>query len=153
MNVIRYAQFDDIEQLLDLGEAMHAESRYARYAWDRNKVGRLIHALIESPDGFAVVAVHDGTIVGGFLGSLDEHFFSPQKIASDYALFVLPAFRGGMTAGLLVEAFIAWARELGVTPHVGVTTGVNLEGTTKLYQGLGFEPVGTLFEYVGAGHA
>lgn len=146
--MIRAATIDDIPRMLELGRAMHAESRYAVLPWNAGKVSHLIGWLIDAPDGLALVAERDGEVIGGFLGSVSEHYFTDARVASDYALFVEPGKRGGIAAARLLEAFTIWARAQDATlTQVGVTTGVNVEATARLFEAAGFAPVGQLFEF------
>lgn len=147
--MIRAATPADIPTMLQLGEAMHAESRYARHPWNTAKVEALIAGLIESPDGLALVAERDGALIGGFLGSVDEHYFTNARQACDFALFVSPDRRGALTGKQLLAAYVAWARERGADMiQLGITTGVKTEATTMLAEACGFERVGALLEQV-----
>lgn len=145
--MIRLANPDDIERLAHLGELMHHESRFARMPYSTAKVRALLAMLIENPDGCLFVAERDGQVVGGFAGMISEHWFSEDQIASDLALFIAPDHRGGMTAARLLKAFTAWASERGAAMiQAGITTGVHVEASTRLYQTLGFVQVGVVFE-------
>lgn len=149
--MIRPATPADIPAMLALGEAMHAESRYGRLGWCAPKVCGLLDHLIASDDGLALVAERDGVIVGGFLGMVSEHYFSRDKVATDFALFIAPDRRGGLAAPRLLQAYREWAQARGaVSVQVGVTTGVNTETTARLFERGGFARVGVLFEYQGA---
>lgn len=145
--MIRPATHDDIERLVELGEQMHAESRFAKLSFDHDKVRNLFAHLIESPDGLLIVADVDGLIIGGFAGYVVEHYFALTKVASDFGLFVAPEHRGGMTAPRLMRAYVEWAKEQGaVMVQAGITTGVHVNETARLYQKLGFKQAGLLFE-------
>lgn len=145
--MIRDAVQADIPTLLVLGERMHAESRYRHMPWSRAKVAELMDALIASEDGLLLVAERDGEIIGGMLASVAEHYFSPAKVASDFALFVSPDRRGGLAAMSLLRRYASWARERGaVLVQAGITTGINVEAATRLYEVAGFKPIGPLFE-------
>lgn len=146
--MIRHATHADIATMLELGEAMHDESRFVSVAWNTEKVGRLITWLIDTDDGLALVAERDGVIVGGFLGVVTEHYFSTDKMAQDFALFVSPDRRGGLAGAQMLTHFIKWARARGVPDEwiqVGVTTGVDIEKTSRLCKAVGFQPAGYLF--------
>ena len=151
--MIQFATPDDIPELLELGAAMYAESRYAEaMPWDVDKVEGLLVALLADPDGLVLVAREEGEIVGGFMAAAFEHFFSPSKVAQDYALFVTPDARGGQHAAHMLEAYIAWAKSRDAKLiQVGITTGVNVERTARLYKGLGFVSAGILFEHAEPG--
>ncbi len=144
--MIRHATHDDIAAMLVLGEVMHAESRYARFPWSAAKVEHLIRWLIDAQEGLALVAEHDGELIGGFLGSWSEHYFTTARVANDYAMFVAPGKRGGIAAARLLNAFVDWALMHEAIPQVGITTGVRHDFTARLYAAAGFAPVGQLFE-------
>lgn len=148
--MIRPATHADIHKLLELGEAMHAESRYAAHPWDTLKVGALIRGLIESPDGLVLVAERDGELVGGFLAMVSLAFYSSvTRIAEDFALFVHPGKRGGLAGSQLLAAYLDWAQGKGAIPRAGITTGVAPEQTARLFAAHGFTAVGTIYEYQG----
>lgn len=146
--MIRNATYNDISTMIALGEAMHAESRYARFPWDSEMVGALIAALIESDDGLALVAEEDGQIIGGILAAIEKSFFGPARFACEYAVFVRPDARGGMAAARLLSGYAQWARDRGAElVQAGITTGVKTELSARLYSAVGFQSVGQLFEY------
>lgn len=148
--MIRPANLLDIPRMVQLGAAMHAESRFASLSWDADKVAELIAGLIDHRQGLALVAVREGQVIGGFLGACEAHFFSSDKFACDLALFVEPGKRGGVAAARLLKAFVTWAQKQGASMiQSGITTGVDLDKSTKLYQACGFAHVGNLFEYQG----
>lgn len=145
--MIRPATHDDIDRLVILGEEMHVESRFARLPLDVDKVRALFAHLIESPDGLLIVADKDGEVIGGFAGYVAEHYFARTKVAADFGLFISRGDRGGMTAPRLLKAYAKWAKERGaVMIQAGITTGVHVDESTRLYQALGFSQVGVLFE-------
>lgn len=145
--MIRPATHEDIPRLVELGEEMHKESRFACLPFDEDKVRRLFAHLIESPDGLMIVAEENGVVIGGFAGMVHEYYFSRAKLACDFALFVCHEYRGGMAAPRLMKAYIAWAKERGALMiQAGITTGVHVEQTSRLYEKLGFKNAGQLFE-------
>jgi GNAT superfamily N-acetyltransferase len=147
--MIRNATHDDIPTMIALGAAMHAESRYARFPWNSEKVSALIAALIDSDDGLALVTDDgDGALTGGMLAAIEDSFFGEARFACEFAVFVRPDARGGIAAARLLRAYAQWARDSGADlVQAGITTGVNVEASARLYAGVGFQPIGTLFEY------
>jgi L-amino acid N-acyltransferase YncA len=144
--MIRPANYEDIPALVDLGAVMHQESRYRVLPYAPNKVFGLLANMIEKDTGLLIVAERNGEIIGGFMGLVVEHWFSNSLIATDFALFIHPDHRGGMTAARLLKRFVAWSREKGAELiTAGITTGVNADASTRLYQSIGFEPVGIAF--------
>lgn len=143
--MIRAATHDDIPRLVELGQLLHDSSSYAGSGIKPEKIADLLGQLI---DGLGVVfaAEVDGEVVGGFAGAITEQWFSDDLIAFDYSLFIEPSKRQGLTALKLVLAFQNWAKAKGAKEiRMGITTGMNVEGTSRLYRHLGFEYVGPLF--------
>lgn len=144
--MIRPATIDDIPRIVELGAMLHAESdEYRDIGYDRGKVAETMAGLMQE-SGVIFLYVSGGEIIGGLAGALTEFWFSREKIAGDYSLFVHPDHRHGMIAVKLVLAFHAWAKMLGARQvKMGVTTGIALDGTSNLYQSLGMRHCGNLF--------
>lgn len=144
--MIRHATTADIPAMLSLGRAMHAESpQFRAYSWSDSKMAALIEGLIQHQDGLAVVATDGGRVVGGVLGIITEQFFSYDRLAQDYAIFVEPGRRGAHVGRELVEAFKTWARHMKVPAVLGVSTGIKVEATCQLLESCGFERFGYLY--------
>jgi GNAT superfamily N-acetyltransferase len=150
--MIRLATPADIPAMIALGAGMHAESRYASRPWNPRKVCGLMDWLIAEDDGLLLVAESTGEIVGGFLGLIRDDWCTDARVACDLALYVEPAMRGGLTGARLVTRYRAWAQEQGIFDEnieAGITTGVDTSSSSRLYELLGFAPVGNLFAYQG----
>lgn len=146
--LIRAATCDDIDLLMDMATAMHAESpRYSRMAFAPAKVLALFLRLIEWADGLLLVADRDGVIIGGVAGFVAPQWFSDELTATEFGVFMLPEHRGGMTAARLVRAYVHWAKAKGVAhPQLGISTGVRPDETVELYKAIGLKLVSYGFE-------
>ena len=144
--MIRVATISDMPRLLELGRRLLSESALSRFTFDFAKAADSLANIITG-GGVVFVAERDGEIIGGFAGGVTELWYSKDKVGFDYSLFIQPGSRSGITAIKLVQAFEVWATELGaVELHLGISTGVNIDGTTRLYEHLGFQQVGPLFK-------
>jgi GNAT superfamily N-acetyltransferase len=145
---IRPATLDDLDVLMDIGEAMHKESpRFSRMSYSQAKVLQTFIDLINADCGLLVVAEQDGEIIGGIAAMVAPHWFSHDLMASDLALFILPEHRGGMTAVRLIKHYIGWAGEKGaVITQMGISTGVHAEATAAMFSAVGLKQFGYLFE-------
>ncbi|WP_267086473.1 GNAT family N-acetyltransferase [Xanthomonas sacchari] len=133
--------------MLALGEAMHGESRFAHRRWNTEKVRALLRWLIDDPDGLALVAEDGGQIIGGFMAMVQDHWCTDSRESCDLALYVQQDRRGGLAAARLLQRYRAWAQSRGADSILlGITTGVDLSTSTRLYERLGFQHVGHLFE-------
>lgn len=144
---IRHTTEADIAELLGLAQVMHRESpHYRDLSMDEEKVGAAIRRSIA--DGPAFVHVNpEGRIDGAFHAIVGERWFARERMVSDLALFVQPDRRGGIIAARLIQAFVAWCSANGFQPQqvmVGITTGVRVEETRRLYERLNFEVVGEI---------
>jgi N-acetylglutamate synthase-like GNAT family acetyltransferase len=149
--MIRPATTNDIPAMVALGRLMHEESIYAPYAFDGEKVSNLIAALITTRFGIALVEEQGGVVIGGFIGVIQQHWFGSDTCASDFALFVDPAHRTGMTGLKLIKQYIKTAREKGADQiMLANSTGVEAERVAKLFESLGFKRRGYVFEYANA---
>lgn len=144
--MIRPATIADLPRLIELGQAMHGESRFSHMRFEPSKVDAMLRMVIDR--GCLIVAERDGEIFGGFAGVLEQHWFSSDLIATDIALFVDPGKRGGLAAANLVKAFVAWAKEKGAALiDIGVNTGVRTYETARLFERLGGKSAGLLYTW------
>jgi GNAT superfamily N-acetyltransferase len=145
--MIRNATREDLPALVELGRQMAAESpRYSRLRYSACKVEALLGKMIDSPDGFVMLAEADGVAVGVMAAFVSAHWMSDDLMASDFGLYMLPEHRGGTAAMRMARAYIAWARARGALDiSLGISTNVNSEQTARFYSALGGRPAGFLF--------
>ncbi|MNJ17906.1 hypothetical protein D3C77_121970 [compost metagenome] len=143
--MIRPATHEDVPRLIELGVVLHSTTSYASLGFNHAKAAGFLHSLIDGQSGVVFVSDHDGVIVGGMAGGLTDQWFNDDLIAYDYSLFVEPGKRQGIVAARLIAAFQAWARIKGAKQiYMGIGTGVNVEGTTRLYEHMGLRVAGPL---------
>lgn len=143
--MIRAARHSDIPRIIELGTILHQTTDYAALDFDADKVGNFMSHLIAGA-GVVFVSEINGVVVGGMAGGIVDQWFNNDLIAYDYSIFVEPGRRNGVIAMRLVRAFEEWARLKGAKQiHMGIGTGVNVEGTSRLYESLGLKHFGPLF--------
>lgn len=147
--MIRAATLEDIPRMVELGRVMHGESPvFCRLRFDGAQLASTIASTIASPAGFAHVAEHGGQVVGGMLAMVAPHYFSPDLVACDLALFMAPEHRGGMAGVRLISAYVGWAESMGAAvTQLGVMTGVNVDKTEALLHRLGWHRAGLVMEF------
>jgi GNAT superfamily N-acetyltransferase len=140
------ATVKDVARLAEMGEELHASSDHRVLGFDRTKVERLLTALINDPNGVVFVSRRDGIVVGAFAGAVVPNWFSDDLIGVDYSFFVLPDARNDMRGTTLILAFVRWCQRRGARQvRVGITTGIEVESTCRLYRSLGFVDAGVGF--------
>jgi len=149
--MIRNATLQDVPALVALGWLMHEESVYAPYSYDPEKVSKMIEALITTRFGIALVAEQDGAVIGGFIGTVVEHWFGSDTVASDLALFIDPVYRAGRTGLKLIKRYIETATEKGASQiMLANSTGYKSDRVARLFEAMGFKRNGYVFEYANA---
>ncbi|EMG5747239.1 GNAT family N-acetyltransferase [Yersinia enterocolitica] len=144
--MIRPATIDDIPALVALGARMHRESRYVTFSFDEDKCAALAVSLINAEFGVVLVVEESDQLVGWVAGGIGEQYFSHERMAFEYGVFIDTAYRGGTAGYRLVKAFIEWATNHGARViNMGITTGVHEERTGELYQRLGLARTGSLY--------
>lgn len=143
--MIRPATPEDIPRLVELGAMLHSMSSFSSMAFSPEKTAVFLEQLIGGL-GVVFVSVSGDRIVGGMAGAVMEQWFSQELIAYEYAVFVEPTRRHGLIAKRLIETFEQWAIIVGAKRmHIGIGTGLNVEGTSRLYRALGFNDYGPQF--------
>lgn len=142
--IIRSATPADIDAMLALGAAVHAESNFRDYGFDADLLRHDAGIMFAHPEMYFMAVVEDGDgIFGMYLGFLCRAFFSRDHVAYDMLLYVTPSRRGGTAAARLIKAFEQWAWAAGaIDIRPGVTSGINPERTCLLYMALGYQQIG-----------
>lgn len=147
--MIRRATEADFARLVDLGAVMHSESpRFRDFTYQPARVLDMLAWLCDSPQGLVLVAEQplEG-LIGGLMAMAMPHYACDLVQASDLAFFVHPEFRGGSAALRLVRGYLAWAREIGAEPSIGLNTGVQPERTARLLAALGASNTGSVWTW------
>lgn len=135
----RLAKPEDIEVVMSMTKAMHAESpRYSKRDYNEDKVRALFTGLIDN--GCVIVVEKTGGVIGLLAAICIEYYFGGDKFATDICTYVDPAHRGRGAFPSLVAAFEEWAQERGaIELSLGVSAGVKSEETVDCYNRLGYD--------------
>lgn len=141
---IRRAGVGDIDALLTISSGLWAEDagthdpEVMNTDWPKQHGRASFEALVGEPDRVGLLAEIGGDLAGGLMGSLPELTpFVRLREARLNSLWVLPDHRGAGVGGLLVDAFLDWARERGA-PYAVVTAFAANPGAVHLYERHGF---------------
>lgn len=146
-HVVEVATVADVDEVIELGRTIHEVSHDRRLAYSEERVRKLLLHLIATPESSVLFVTRaGGRVVGGFAGGVSPQWYSEELVGFDYAFFVKPGARHGMRSASLVQAFVIWAQRRGAKQiKVGVTTGVDIKSTARLYESLGFRGYGVGF--------
>ena len=143
---IRFATLHDMPELLAIGERMHALTRFKAHPYERDKLAQTFEALISQGQGkyaFLVAANAQDQVVGGLLGVMEQHIFSPGWCASVMHYDVLPEARGGGYAVRLLKAFEQWAKNRkAIEINLGINSGGDFERVGRFAARMGYSKIG-----------
>jgi len=144
---VRPARAQDIEQLLEMSRALHAEGSYRDIPIFEPKLRAfLTHAMTDAEHACFVYEDRSGRLMGFMAGYVTAHFFSLEKSAYDLFVFVRPERRGSLIAYRLCSAFKAFAEQAGArTLCFGTIAGIAPQRTRKFFTGFGMTEVGSLY--------
>ncbi len=141
--LIRNAKLTDIPRLIDLGYAIHAESKFSTLNSRRQR-----QMCIRDSCCF-VAEDTDGQLIGVFIGCVEEYFFSRSLMAHSILIYVHPKWRGSSAAVKFIHAFRKWAlNRKALELCVGVASGVTIGRTDRFLRRLGFKVTGGNYSMV-----
>ena len=114
MEIIDFREAGHPGQIVALCHRMVAESRVARLGFGDELPAAYAQRAILDPLFIAFGAFDGATMVGMVVGTCGATLpFTSAVVASDHALYVLPAYRGAGLERELISAFITEARARG----------------------------------------
>ena len=138
---MRPVNLTDIPFIIACLQKLRIESPiYAECADDPVYVTETLTAMIQS-EGFLGVIVEGK---GFMIGMVSAQWYSSIQNAYEQLIYVLPEHRKSSAAYRLVTGFIDAAYAYGAAfAYAGASTGLDHEGTFRMYERLGFERFGT----------
>ena len=150
---IRTATNDDIAIIMNLADKIYTESRFNHLIHDKNKVERGLKNLINSQQqGRHLILLAysaDGKVIGGFVGTLEEYFFTSDISANSILIWVDSHYRGSSAAIKLIDVFKQWAITRGAKEiNIAVSSGIKIGSTDRFVRRLGFVQTGGNYSMV-----
>jgi GNAT superfamily N-acetyltransferase len=141
---VRRATAADLDALVELGQALHAESpQYRDEPFEAPVLRRWLAARIATnlmaDDSAVFVCESGGALVGVLVALVFDRSFNRRRAAAELCLYVVPAHRGGRALPRLATAFEGWAAKHGAsTATLGISTGIHPERTVRAYTRMGY---------------
>lgn len=137
---VRFADESDTEAIVGLARDLIAESpRFRNFSPSTPKIRATVQAAITLPNGCAIVAEHDGRIVGVILAFVVDVFFGFDRIVSDAIVYVAPEHRGSPTFVRMARELEWWAKAQQADEiDLGISSAIDAENTVRVYKRLGF---------------
>ena len=144
---VRSAKLPDVPALVALGQEFISEApNYSNRKFDANALRQNLESVVNGQG--AIFVVEAGTeIVGGIVCLTAKDWFNDDVIAFEQVFYISPKYRNTQASFLLIDAFIAWSKNMGASRiQCGTTTGINTRGCIRLYERLGFTQYGTVLD-------
>jgi L-amino acid N-acyltransferase YncA len=142
MTRIRLADEADIPTIVAMGRDMFAMSSFAPLTYAPEKVAAFLRAGMDT--GLLMVAEEEGEIAGFMHGFVATPWYSTDRMGCESFLYVRPQSRGTRAALMMLRAWVRWCQEAGAV-QLRPGTAASSPEADRLYQALGFEPVGALY--------
>ena len=144
---VRSAKLPDVPALVALGQGFISEApNYSNRKFDANALRQNLESVVNGQG--AIFVVEAGTeIVGGIVCLTAKDWFNDDVIAFEQVFYISPTYRTTQASFLLIDAFIAWSKNMGASRiQCGTTTGINTRGCIRLYERFGFTEYGTVLD-------
>ena len=144
---VRSAKLPDVPALVALGQEFISEApNYSSRKFDANALRQNLESVVNGQG--AIFVVEAGTeIVGGIVCLTAKDWFNDDVIAFEQVFYISPTYRTTQASFLLIDAFIAWSKNMGASRiQCGTTTGIKTRGCMRLYERLGFTQYGTVLD-------
>ncbi|WP_180182920.1 GNAT family N-acetyltransferase [Acinetobacter sp. YH01020] len=144
---LRVAKIPDVTALVALGQEFISEApNYSSRKFDAKALQQNLESVVN--DQGVIFVVEDGNrIAGGIVCLTTKDWFNDDVIAFEQVFYVSPEYRSTQASFLLIDAFIAWSKNMGASRiQCGTTTGINTRGCVRLYEHFGFKQYGTLLD-------
>lgn len=146
--MIRFATIEDIPELVTLGFKMTSETRVNRFDYSYTKTASSLEMYIQDELSFVLVAELDGGLRGALVAEVGTHWFGNSSTSEEKNIFVEKQYRKTSIGTQLIKKYIETCLELGVEDiTLSHFSGVDQEGTDRLYKKLGFVPLGRMYCY------
>lgn len=141
--MIRAANEDDVDELMDLIESMHIESAYSLIRFEASTIKESLAPIING--GHVLVFEANTKIVGFIIGAVYRPWYTPNHtVAAEELLYVVPNYRSAGVGKALLCAFIDFAIQSNANEvKINSATGVMSEAFGKMAMAIGFSQFGT----------
>lgn len=144
---VRLAKPEDITAALELGRFILERSVIKSKVNDLHARKTMLRCMNDKSMSMWV-AEHKGKVVGFLMAIKEQEWYSTDKYATDICFCVHP--QHGNYAPTLIRRFRKWAKsDPKVTDiFMAISTGLDKDGRAgRMYQKLGFAPVGGMYRY------
>lgn len=147
MNGVRLAKAEDITAAIEIGRET-LERSVITSKLDPQMARRSMMRCLNDKSMSMWVAEHNEKIVGFLMGIRDQDWFTSDKYATDLCFVSHP--QHGNYAPMMIKKFRNWAFKDPKVKEIfmAISSGLDQDGRAgRMYQNLGFAPVGGMYRY------
>lgn len=151
---VRDATEDDVFKLVEIVRRVLLESpTYRHMAFDARKTANYALDPINKVPGYflRIIVDENDDPVGGMICYCAETAFGPDKQAFDVTIMVTEECRGKCIKQLfqIMKEYKEWALAEGaLIVKMGVSSGLNMDGTSNFFERAGFKRIGAMHAHV-----
>ncbi|MDM5318093.1 GNAT family N-acetyltransferase [Fictibacillus sp. b24] len=144
---IRKATSDDAQNMIDFYNVVGGESDYLSFGANEFKrelkdYKDYITATSQEPNSIMLLATIDSKIIG--IATINSSQKERTKHVGTLGIVVSKKYTGMGLGTALMNEFVMWARQNGITKKISLVTNENNTKAIDLYKKLGFEKEGLL---------
>lgn len=137
---LRLATKNDETAYLHMVRRFYHEGKFP-FPLDMARQSAVFQTFVEHDTARIWLVEFEGKAVGYMLASCRLSAFSGETLATENMLWIDHGYRrGGKAAGLLMDAFLEWARSIGADrANVSSQASMRPKATARFYRRFGFE--------------
>ncbi len=128
----------DAEQVLELAQRSHAESRYSVLPFDRAAAQRYVNVLDGDKAAGWVVENSKGQIIGFTCMQMMPFVFNSVPNPVNVITYVVPEMRHTSAFAKLITAAERWARKRATHMSLGISGPEDVDRVVRGYEKMGF---------------
>ena len=135
----------DVDQLIELGHIMSAETGFAGFRMHEPRARFILSEIVSADTVFAKGVFQGSRLVSVFIGEAADHPFMDVRFASDLFIYSHPDHRGGISMARLSKLFSSWAKDQGADYcKLEISARTVNDRSAKFFQRSGYADVGSL---------
>ena len=135
----------DVDQLIELGHIMSAETGFAGFRMHEPRARFILSEILSAEAVFAKGVFQGTKLVSVFIGEAADHPFMDVRFASDLFIYSHPDHRGGISMVRLSKLFSSWAKNQGADYcKLEISARIDNNRAAKFFQRFGYTDVGSL---------
>ena len=147
--ILRNADLQDLPTLLTLSYQMFSQTPMSRHCkFSPEQMASTLISLIQSSTGSVLVTENSGEIIGLALVTIEQSYFSSQRVAKELGVYVHPDHRVSGAGLALLRHFKQWslAKQADLIEVGNIANIIDSDRYEKVLSRLGLKHSGNIYE-------